>query len=211
MCPGCRTLTLHAQKACVHQYPHGYEVSFVQLGMLQLHCCVGRSQRLPDSTSHEQLTCLVWCGAAQGDMLGNQRHGQGTHTSSNGDVYQGSWHLDQRHGRGRFTTAAGLTYDGEWVEDKAHGWVYYNQGSKGMSNALLCRSLQDTLARYMQQQLRAEISDCLDPTVQCMCNHWEDTVQAPTVLHGQRAPSCTINAACMPYFNECTSKRASMP
>jgi hypothetical protein len=115
--------------------------------MLQLHCFMGRSQRLPDSTSHEQLMCLVWCGAAQGDMLGNQRHGQGTHTSSNGDVYQGSWHLDQRHGRGRFTTAAGLTYDGDWAEDKAQGWVCHIQSSKVMSDACLSTSLQDTLAK----------------------------------------------------------------
>lgn len=118
--------------------------------MMQLNSCMGRLQRLPDSTSHEQLVCLVWCGAAQGDMLGNQRHGQGTHTSSNGDVYQGSWRLDQRHGRGRFSTAAGLTYDGDWVEDKAHGWVCHGIGSKGMSNACFLTPLNDTLDRYMQ-------------------------------------------------------------
>jgi hypothetical protein len=56
-------------------------------------------------------------------MLGNQRHGHGTHTSSNGDVYKGAWRLEQRHGRGHFATAAGLTYDGDWAEDRTHEWV----------------------------------------------------------------------------------------
>lgn len=155
--------------------------------------------RLPDSTAHEQLICLVWCRTVQGGMLGNQRHGQGTHTSSNCDVYQGSWRLDQRHGRGRFTTTAGLTYDGDWVEDKAQGWVCHVRGSKDMSSACLCTSLQDTLARYMQQRLRADISDCLDQTVQCMGNHLQAQYRHPQCCTDSEHHPCTNNAACMSY------------
>ena len=60
---------------------------------------------------------------AQGDTLGNMRHGKGLHTSSNGDTYKGYWRLDKRHGRGKATLATGMQYEGDWVDDKAHGWV----------------------------------------------------------------------------------------
>ena len=60
-------------------------------------------------------TCL------QGDTLGDLRHGKGTHTCSNGDIYKGYWRLDKRHGRGKVTLANGMQYEGDWVDDKAHG------------------------------------------------------------------------------------------
>lgn len=57
----------------------------------------------------------------QGSMLGDQRHGQGTHTTSTGDVYTGDWQYDQRHGQGTFKAASGMVYEGSWREDKATG------------------------------------------------------------------------------------------
>lgn len=57
----------------------------------------------------------------QGSMLGDQRHGQGVHTTSVGDVYGGGWQYDQRHGQGTFKTAEGVTYAGSWEDDKACG------------------------------------------------------------------------------------------
>lgn len=61
---------------------------------------------------------------AQGEALGNMRHGKGKHTCSNGDMYTGSWHLDRRHGKGKATFASGLQYEGDWKDDKAHGCVF---------------------------------------------------------------------------------------
>lgn len=58
----------------------------------------------------------------QGEALGKLRHGRGTHTSSNGDVYEGQWRFNKRHGRGKVTLHSGVQYDGEWQDDLAHGW-----------------------------------------------------------------------------------------
>lgn len=58
----------------------------------------------------------------QGEVLdGMRRHGQGKHSGTGGEVYEGAWRLDQRHGRGRFTAADGTVYEGAWQQDKAHG------------------------------------------------------------------------------------------
>ena len=57
----------------------------------------------------------------QGETLGNLRHGRGTHTCSNGDVYEGQWRYDSRDGTGKITFTSGLRYEGEWKGDKAHG------------------------------------------------------------------------------------------
>lgn len=55
-------------------------------------------------------------------MLGDKRHGQqGTHTTSTGDVYSGSWAYDTRHGQGTFKSSSGVVYAGSWVDDKACG------------------------------------------------------------------------------------------
>lgn len=62
-------------------------------------------------------------GVTQGEMLGDLRHGQGTHTTSTGDTYSGSWKYDQRHGKGVFKAANGMVYEGRWEDDKATGWV----------------------------------------------------------------------------------------
>lgn len=59
--------------------------------------------------------------APQGGMLGEQRHGRGTHTTSKGDVYSGAWRYDRRDGAGRFRLADGTEYDGSWVDDRACG------------------------------------------------------------------------------------------
>ena len=81
--------------------------STCQCGMLDKAICTFIQAELP----------------AQGDTLGNLRHGKGLHTSSNGDTYKGYWRLDKRHGRGKATLATGMQYEGDWVDDKAHGCV----------------------------------------------------------------------------------------
>ena len=58
---------------------------------------------------------------AQGDVLQDLRHGNGTHTCSNGDHYTGSWRMDKRDGHGRATFVSGLEYEGAWMDDKTHG------------------------------------------------------------------------------------------
>lgn len=57
----------------------------------------------------------------QGEVLDTLRHGQGKHTCSNGDTYDGAWQYDKRHGRGTATFARGVCYEGQWKEDLAHG------------------------------------------------------------------------------------------
>lgn len=71
-----------------------------------------RHSSLPDPQVHP---------AAQGNTLGNMRHGWGKHTCANGDKYTGNWRLDKRHGRGRAMFARGVEYEGEWADDKAEG------------------------------------------------------------------------------------------
>lgn len=68
------------------------------------------------NTHHKHLLLLL-----QGAMLGDQRHGQGTHTTSTGDVYTGTWQYDSRHGQGTFRAASGMVYQGTWLDDKATG------------------------------------------------------------------------------------------
>ncbi len=60
---------------------------------------------------------------AQGETLGNFRHGKGTHTCANGDCYEGNWKYDKRDGKGKMTFKDGLMYEGDWKEDQADGCV----------------------------------------------------------------------------------------
>lgn len=69
-----------------------------------------------------------------GWMLGDQRHGEGVHTTA-GDgstYYEGAWRFDARHGHGTFRAANGLVFTGSWVDDKASGpgCVTYPDGSR---------------------------------------------------------------------------------
>uniref|UniRef100_A0A383V7D2 MORN repeat-containing protein n=1 Tax=Tetradesmus obliquus TaxID=3088 RepID=A0A383V7D2_TETOB len=56
-----------------------------------------------------------------GSMLGDLRHGRGSHTTSTGDSYTGSWSYDRRSGTGKFMLADGTCYEGHWEDDKASG------------------------------------------------------------------------------------------
>lgn len=78
---------------------------------------VGRARTSP--TEALQPACHTHPG--QGETLGRLRHGQGTHTSSNGDLYEGQWRYDKRHGRGKVVLHSGVQYEGEWRDDLAHG------------------------------------------------------------------------------------------
>ena len=57
----------------------------------------------------------------QGEVLDTLRHGEGKHTCSNGDTYDGSWRFDKRQGHGTAEFARGLKYQGQWHEDLAQG------------------------------------------------------------------------------------------
>ena len=75
------------------------------------------------------------------------RHGNGLHTSSNGDIYKGYWRLDKRHGRGKVTLANGMQYEGDWVDDKAHGCVLHCLPDVLYYSTLCLRLTSPTLRR----------------------------------------------------------------
>jgi len=50
--------------------------------------------------------------------IASQRHGKGTMSMANGDVYQGEWRAGLKHGPGTyFYEATQKRYDGVWNED----------------------------------------------------------------------------------------------
>ena len=56
--------------------------------------------------------------------LVSKPHGQGTHTFSNGNIYEGEFKSGIRHGKGKFTTIEKDMYsihEGEWKDDRMHG------------------------------------------------------------------------------------------
>lgn len=59
-----------------------------------------------------------------------KKHGQGTMTYTNGDVFVGGWAQNFREGKGRFTSKDGaITYDGDWKDDVMDGsGVYIKPG-----------------------------------------------------------------------------------
>jgi hypothetical protein len=60
------------------------------------------------------------------------KHGQGTMTYANGDIYEGQWIDDRRYGQGTMTYANGDKYEGEWRFDERHrqGTMTYANGDK---------------------------------------------------------------------------------
>lgn len=83
-------------------------------------------------------------------MLGEQRHGTGSHTTSTGDVYTGGWHYDKRHGQGTFKAASGLVYEGSWRDDKTNGCALRADPEQGLWQVLpwfLCVRLSSSWQR----------------------------------------------------------------
>ena len=60
-------------------------------------------------------------GSYNGQLEGDQRHGCGTMSYTNGDQYDGEWHRDKKEGRGMYTRTNGMRYDGEWKAGKMEG------------------------------------------------------------------------------------------
>ena len=57
-----------------------------------------------------------------GSWWQNNKHGQGTMTYANGDVYVGAWQKDVEHGQGTYTYAAPFAqYVGEWRNGQRNG------------------------------------------------------------------------------------------
>jgi hypothetical protein len=52
---------------------------------------------------------------------GDDMHGEGTFTFSNGEKYQGNCHKGRRDGFGVFSYSDGSTFSGEWRSNKRHG------------------------------------------------------------------------------------------
>ena len=65
------------------------------------------------------------------NLLG-QRHGKGTFTSDNGDVYVGEWEDDKRNGQGTYTYADGDVYTGNFKDglSSGYGTCTYADGDK---------------------------------------------------------------------------------
>ena len=53
-----------------------------------------------------------------GEMENGQFNGQGTFTSTDGDVYSGEWKDDQPNGQGTITAADGSVTSGIWLDGK---------------------------------------------------------------------------------------------
>ena len=70
--------------------------------------------RMGKQNSHGTVTPPY--GKYVGEWKGNDFHGQGTFTYSNGDKYVGEWKDWKYHGQGTFTYTDGSMYVGEWKD-----------------------------------------------------------------------------------------------
>ncbi|XP_059147686.1 radial spoke head 1 homolog [Physella acuta] len=61
----------------------------------------------------------------QTDLGSIERSGQGTHISSSGIIYQGSWKNDCMNGKGKLTHPSNASYEGEFVNNQFHGFGKY--------------------------------------------------------------------------------------
>lgn len=61
----------------------------------------------------------------KGQWLGDERHGKGVLTASDGQKYEGQFRHNMAHGRGCFIEADGSRYEGQWQEDQKHGHGTY--------------------------------------------------------------------------------------
>ena len=60
-------------------------------------------------------------GSYNGQLKGDQRHGRGTMSYTNGGQYDGEWHRDKMEGRGVCIWPDGYRYDGEFKADMREG------------------------------------------------------------------------------------------
>jgi hypothetical protein len=75
-------------------------------------------------------------GDYTGDLKGKPnsttvKHGNGTYTYTNGDVYEGQFKNDKRYGKGKLTLTNGTVQEGIWSGDKLTGEITYPPGAAG--------------------------------------------------------------------------------
>ena len=68
--------------------------------------------------SELQLNKFAVCA---GQLLNNQRHGQGRMQYSNGDAYEGLWVKDHRNGLAKYFYANGDVFVGRYEQNKREG------------------------------------------------------------------------------------------
>jgi len=102
---------------------------------------------------------LVWSWK----RLRGNRHGQGTHTYSNGREYVGEWKNDRYHGQGTWTHPDGGKYVGEWE----NGYPI-EQGTNPLPEGLEYESedwieetdedwIEEQSTRYIPSKVRREV------------------------------------------------------
>ena len=65
-------------------------------------------------------------GTYVGELLANDRFGNGTMYYNNGRVYEGEWFMDQKSGKGTYTWPNGDKYVGEFLDNQRSGeGIYY--------------------------------------------------------------------------------------
>ena len=68
------------------------------------------------------VSCRPVCGKKYvGEFKDGLRHGQGTHTWSEGSMYVGEYKDGKRNGQGTMTYSSGNRYVGEWKDGKRNG------------------------------------------------------------------------------------------
>lgn len=56
-----------------------------------------------------------------GDVVNDERHGQGIFKYSTGGIYDGEWKRNNRDGKGKMVYSTGGIYDGDWKDEKRDG------------------------------------------------------------------------------------------
>jgi hypothetical protein len=73
-------------------------------------------------------------GVYTGDLKGDTKlkHGNGTYTYTNGDVYEGQFKNNKRYGKGKLTLLDGTVQEGIWSGDKMTGDITYPPGGQSL-------------------------------------------------------------------------------
>lgn len=74
-----------------------------------------------DSNPNENTTNSLPTETLSPETTRKVRHGRGTMTFENGEVYSGQWLNDKQHGEGMYTYADGGVYTGQWVAGEKSG------------------------------------------------------------------------------------------
>ena len=71
---------------------------------------------------------MVWPDGSQyeGEWKDNERHGEGSHLTSNGAIYQGRFVHGVKEGPGVLTYIDGNSYVGDWENDNIKGVGIFN-------------------------------------------------------------------------------------